>query len=251
MKTDIELQAEYAILLRVLFDKTAKLLDENSIFQGLSGKQLASQWAEYLGEGRTGYFVGQNKRAYLDAVVEESKSIVSKARTYMSPINNLTYSQVKRSPSATQGQLEHLLEKLQRSCEVLVKILSTDLPPHANACLVYLDEAHKLTEPREDPNEARQRNPYHNLGKVLCSLAEYPIFFLFLSTNSHLRKFAPSLHMHPSGRRFPGFYLFPPFTELPFDTFESHILEPLAKSRSLTLENLCKTDVIVAYGRSL
>ncbi|KAG8690277.1 hypothetical protein FRC11_012725, partial [Ceratobasidium sp. 423] len=132
--------------------------------------------------------------------------------------------------------------------ELAKKLIRPDQSTHANTCFVYFDEAHSLTEGVKEPSDAHNRSPYHNLGTVLSKLAEEGVFFIFLSTNSGLKGFAPPPSYYPSDRVNQGARLLSPFTELPFDLYEREVLKSVGP---LTLTNLCKTAVLVGFGRVL
>lgn len=140
---------------------------------------------------------------------------------------------------------------MQAECMKLVLALSQDCWSNEVACFVYFDEAHTLNKPRKVPREGYRQSAYQNLGEVLSNLIYCPVFFIFLSTNSHLQLPAPSPTGHLSFRGAKGNRLFPPFTELPFDVFLEEVLRPLETKGGLALENTCKTDTIVGFGRAL
>ncbi|QRV97548.1 G2/mitotic-specific cyclin cdc13 [Ceratobasidium sp. AG-Ba] len=116
-----------------------------------------------------------------------------------------------------------------------------------NAVLVYFDEAHALTS-IPDTGSMATRSAYHNLGTVISRLKSCSLFFVFLSTNLHLEGFAPPPSHYPSDRITEGSQLIPPFNELPFDLYRKDALRDIGP---LTLENMCKTELIVGFGRPL
>ncbi|KAF8344090.1 uncharacterized protein EI90DRAFT_3149527 [Cantharellus anzutake] len=237
-KSDLRLQAEYAIILSVLFTKAAALL-ETLRFKYKTGAELAYEWAEYLDEGRTDTEVGVNRKVFLDSVVDEARK--------------LKLMELQPDERETQTKLEVLNTRMRKSCDTFVKAMASNDGGAEVKCIIYFDEAHQLTElvPREK-NTARSYSPYHNLGTVLSELTEFPVFFIFLSTSSHLQKSAPSPASHPSVRISQGFRLFPPFTELPFDIFAKKVFQSLkGKNKKCSLENVGQTDVMVGFGRSL
>ncbi|CAE6472857.1 unnamed protein product, partial [Rhizoctonia solani] len=120
------------------------------------------------------------------------------------------------------------------------------------ACYFYFDEAHNLTVPPKVIEGVRSWTLYHNLGKVLAELSTLPIFFVFLSTNSHLQKFAPVARDYPSYRASDGSFLIPPFTELPFNIFVPEMYKTLETSnKARSLANACTTEVMSGMGRPL
>ncbi|KAG9080519.1 hypothetical protein FRC06_006480, partial [Ceratobasidium sp. 370] len=228
-KSDIQLQAECAILLRVLFDETVNIVNSEGELQGLTGRALARAFTKYLKQGGNEEEVGANRRRFFDVVVQEANK-----RRF-------------RLDSPGKAQVRALTKKLQGSCRKLVAAISPNHIANTNACLVYFDEAHGLTETTGINNIERTRTLYHNLGKVLSDLVDYPLFFVFLSTNSHLGRLTLTNTLHPSARVFKGWRLIPPFTELPFDVFKAEVLNG---KKELTLPVACSTEVAAAFGRA-
>lgn len=70
-KSDQEVQAMYAIFLRVLFDKATEKVA--AIGEGKTGAELASAWAGYLKEDMDTEGIAPHKQAFLNEVVAESK----------------------------------------------------------------------------------------------------------------------------------------------------------------------------------
>ncbi|KAG9083195.1 hypothetical protein FRC06_004663, partial [Ceratobasidium sp. 370] len=207
-KSDTQLQAEYAILLLVLFDKTVDVIRSKGRLQGRTGRGLACAFAEYLKQGGSEEEVGANRRVFFDAVVQEANEHRS------------------RLDSPGQARVKTLTKKLKESCKKLVAAISPNHITNTNACLVYFDEAHRLTETTGINNMERTLTPYHNLGK----------------------RFAPANVLHPSSRVFKGRRLIAPFTELPFDVFKAEVLND---KKELTLPVVCSTEVTAAFGRAM
>jgi hypothetical protein len=143
-------------------------------------------------------------------------------------------------------------KEMRSACQQLLKFLERGSKKSVK-CMVYFDEAHKLAEPPSEPTRpGRLRSVYHNLGKVLADLISEPVFFVFLSTNSHLQRFAPSAANHPSNRTVTGSSLLPPFTELPFDVFSGEVFDQMnEEDMPISLANVCMVDRMVAFGRTL
>ncbi|KAG8740435.1 hypothetical protein FRC10_004326 [Ceratobasidium sp. 414] len=255
-RTDEQQQADYAVLLRVLFEHATKLVEEQ--FQGHTGEDLALRFANYLKQGRDEATVGENRRQFLDNVAHEAARVSSKLFSLSATIEAL---EQLRAGSEMGETLESLATSLQASCRRLINVIHPERPADANACFVYFDEAHTLTPPVEIPASRRKnvypaiqpgmpadKNPnrtqYQNLGLVLSTLVKEPIAFIFISTNSRLETFASTAANHPSAGGVDGSEQIPPFTELPFDVFES-------KTMPLTLDNLCTTEAIVGLGRAM
>ncbi|KAF8313348.1 uncharacterized protein EI90DRAFT_3092030 [Cantharellus anzutake] len=240
-KTDDRLQVEYAIILALLFEHATNLLD-GPIFnkKKKTGAALALEWTDYLNEGRTDAKVGNNRKSFLDSVAAEAVKL---------RVSTLDAAQDgAHGDSGTQSPIQ----RMKVSCSRFVETL----PGEAGElkCIIYFDEAHRLAEPvsPRQQNTMRTRSSYHNLGIVLAELTDCAVFFVFLSTSSHLQKLAPSPASHPSARVAPGLCLFPPFTELPFDVFENEVLQSLRRQgKKLSLENMCQPSIMAGFGRSL
>ncbi|CAE6420243.1 unnamed protein product [Rhizoctonia solani] len=217
-------QADYMTLLRVMFSRALNLL--NARFPGMTGADLARAWANYLAEGETDLKPGQHRQKFYDGVVNEATTEIS-GRAIL--------------------ELDKLEHSLQTSCKRLIKRIQP-VSDGTNACFVYIDEAHLLTQTIKGGNEDHKRNQFHNLGKVLSKLIAYPMFFIFLSTNSSLKDLAPPASHYRSEREILGSQLIPPFTELPIDIYEDHVI---AEFGSMTLKHACQVDVMVLFGRPL
>ncbi|KAF8329151.1 uncharacterized protein EI90DRAFT_3063346, partial [Cantharellus anzutake] len=239
IKSDLRLQAEYAIILGVLFTKAAELL-EKSFFTYETGAALASEWADYLNEGQTGTEVGTNRKKFLDSVVDRAWQL------------QLAELGVPQQNEGVQEKLRLLIPWMQYWCRRFIKaITGNDERARDVKCIVYFDDAHQLTEPvpPQKKNNARSHSPHDNLGTVLSKLIDFPVSFIFLSSSPHLQEFAPFPDSHPS---VPIARDLPPFTELPFDIFVGKVFENLeSQKKNRSLENVGQTGVMVGFGRGL
>ncbi|KAF8667200.1 hypothetical protein RHS04_09343 [Rhizoctonia solani] len=236
-KSDQLLQAEYAILLKHVFAAAAARV--RSVAGDRKGSELAAAWADYLKDGQADERVGGNREAFYEAAVtaaeKDRKLVCEDDGEFKSP-----------------GLLDTLFQEMNASAEQMIHTLGPSSSADKTQCVFYFDEAHSLTEPPKIASEARTRSPYHNLGTVLSRLVKLPIFFVFLSTNSHLQKFAPSARDHPPLRASQGEYLIPPFTELPFDVFTDRVLKKMKGSNEpRSLRNACTIEVMSSMGRPL
>ncbi|EUC63830.1 hypothetical protein RSOL_430570 [Rhizoctonia solani AG-3 Rhs1AP] len=237
--SDNLIQAEHAVLLIGVFDETKARVKIISEGRGLKGAALASAWAGYLRDGQTDQVVGPNRRAFYEKAVSRAKDSISK------------YSD---DPHwfPTEDDLKSIFSNLHKSTQEMLDCVAPEHSGTDNACYFYFDESHVLTELPETVNDVRTRSSYRNLGKVLSKLRDLPIFFVFLSTNSHLQKFAPVARDYTSLRACDGNFLVPPFTELPFDIFLPDMYNALKlakKTRSLA--TACTTEVMSDMGRAL
>ncbi|KEP54377.1 putative G2/mitotic-specific cyclin cdc13 [Rhizoctonia solani 123E] len=223
-KSDDEQQAAYAIFLQVLFTKTLQLVQIR--FPGLTGQDLARAWAMYLKVGESEDTVGVNRQELYNSVVCEANDLFKKTK---------------------EPTLDRVKKSLRKSCSNLERHVQATKSALTNSCFLYFDEAHSLACNVPNPPPGRERSAYHNLGTVLSKLTDNTVFFIFLSTNPRLQGFAPAAANYPSHRVTANSQLIPPFTELAFDLYEHEVL----KNRSLTLQNVCKTEVMVGFGRVL
>ncbi|KAJ1300617.1 hypothetical protein OPQ81_002271 [Rhizoctonia solani] len=233
-KSDELLQAEYAILLRCIFDTVKK---------------------EVSKDGQDDDKVGENRAKFYKDAVQEARNKIA----------NISWGDFKGSKGSDQvelkpgftlknsNDLKGLFADTLSSARGLLEVLEPGYSElDGNVCFVPFDEAHSLTKPPQAIVGFRSRSPYHNLGTVLSKLCHLPIFFIFLSTNSHLRQFAPPASYHPSARVIKGSTLIAPFTQLPFDVFMTKMFEELDGSkRARSLFNACTTDVMSSMGRPL
>ncbi|QRV92090.1 Serine/threonine-protein kinase [Ceratobasidium sp. AG-Ba] len=259
-------KADYALLLQALFDTAAQLVQK--FWPDTKGSELARKWASYLNEGQTEREPGKNRALFLSMAVNEAE-----ART----------AGLLSSKSLT---IDSLQQSLNKSCKEPAQIVTDGFSLQKNAIFVLFDEAHILIQDHDttkdggntpnDPNytpknaenesdylepgkdqakdafevepTAPNHSAYHNLGTTLSVLFNCPIFFIFMSTNSHMEGFAPPSRHYPSDRVTDGTQLIPPFNELPFDLYRDQVLRELGPP---TLTSMCKTKTIVAYGRPL
>jgi hypothetical protein len=94
------------------------------------------------------------------------------------------------------------------------------------------------------------RNAYQTLCSSLNELLKLDLFFVFLSTNSTLREFSPTLRTFWSkrGRNSKQAYPQPPYTELPFDIWKK---EQLVTEGKHTVDFACSVKCMVRFGRPL
>ncbi|KAJ1301382.1 hypothetical protein OPQ81_008646 [Rhizoctonia solani] len=242
LKSDALLQAEYAMFLMTLFDCVAS--EAKRLIMGSMGGTLAVKWANFLKEGQNIDDVGQNRKELYANVVCKTREKLAILETTTSP------SGIKKLCNPTT--LAFLFSDLRTSLNELLGVLGP--PRHGrNLCYVYFDEAHGLTaKPPSNAGPLCHKSPYHNLGKVLSEICEQDTFFIFLSTNSNLRQFAPPPISHPSLRVSQGYTLFPPFTELPFDIFFPEMFKHILKTQKhATLDNVCTRGVMSSFGRPM
>lgn len=136
--------------------------------------------------------------------------------------------------------------------------IKTDIPiSHGDVrILLYFDEAHDLAnifkknveESAADTDKPEERSALEAVRSSIQELHSLDIFALFLSTNSNLSVFKPK-HKLPSSRAQSDAPLQPPFVELPFDLQIGG--EPLAIEGKHTLEEVCKPEFYVRFGRPL
>ncbi|GAB1527882.1 hypothetical protein RhiTH_011070 [Rhizoctonia solani] len=225
--SDKQQKVDYMIFFKFLFAKIHQVVQGR--FLGATGSDLALAWVEYLNRGQNIVEVGIGRKRLYDSVIEDTEQASSNFK-----IN--------------KGSLRDIETSMQKSCQALLELIQPDSSNQDNICLIYFDEAHSLTESVKTPDQEHERSQYHNLGTAMASLIDYRLFFIFLSTNSRLENFAPPPTSFPSDRVANGLRLIPPFTELPFDIYESTVLDDI---NILSLESVSKTKVMVGFGRAL
>ncbi|EUC66195.1 G2/mitotic-specific cyclin cdc13, putative [Rhizoctonia solani AG-3 Rhs1AP] len=225
---DAKQQADYMILLREIFIRALELIQVH--FSGLAGEDLARAWAAYLGEGQTDHEVGDHRRQFYDDVIDRATADCKKYE-------------------GTSKQLGDLEAALKTSCFRLVDHIQPG-SYDTNACFMYFDEAHSLAQDVKVIHENHKHSPFQNLGNVLSRLIDHPAFFIFLSTNSNLRDYAQPVAFFSSARSVQGSQPIAPWTALPFDIHENHIVEEF-KSGRMTLKSASEVDTMVCFGRPL
>jgi hypothetical protein len=94
------------------------------------------------------------------------------------------------------------------------------------------------------------RNPYQALCSALNELLQLDLFFVFLSTNSSLSDYSPTLRVFWSkrGREAAQSYVQAPYTELPFDVWKEPKLVTEGKH---TISDVGEVGFMVRFGRPL
>ncbi|KAF8749052.1 hypothetical protein RHS01_10436 [Rhizoctonia solani] len=241
--SDKQQQADYMLFFKLLFDKTHEVVQD--CFSGITGSDLALAWAKYLNKGQNIVEVGTKRKLFYDSVIKDA-DLVSSVSVGISSIGR--NSRYQQSLKINEFSLSEIETSMQKSCQTLLELIQPGSSNQDNICLLYFDEAHSLTESVKTPDEEHEQSQYHNLGIAIASLIDYRLFFIFLSTNSRLENFAPAPTSFPSDRVTNGSRLIPPFTELPFDIYESTVLDDI---KILSLESVSKTEVMVGFGRAL
>ena len=116
--------------------------------------------------------------------------------------------------------------------------------------LIYIDESHEMTTDTQTFPDNDGRNVYQTLCSSLNELLKLDLFFVFLSTNSNLQEYSPSLHTFWSlrGRNLKQAYRQTPYTELPFDILKE---EQLVTEGQHTVDVVCSVEFMVRFGRPL
>jgi hypothetical protein len=113
--------------------------------------------------------------------------------------------------------------------------------------LLYFDESHCLLEAN-----LTSETPGKTLYDVLCSrlnaFLDFPLFSIFLSTASHLGKFAPPGPYARSARiRNAPESIQAPITETPFDCAPDFLVKP----STLRFRDICSVEFMSKFGRPL
>ena len=152
------------------------------------------------------------------------------------------------------------LHSVADACRQLIQLLPSPPAPSAKPntyakerifpiqLVIYFDEAHSLLTPfytEHDPQRLKTR--YDVMLSCLEDMRTeiLPIFSIFLSTNSGLRKLAPSAVFARSAQMTdPDAYAQAPITELPFDCFRKF---PEVEN----FESLSSVEFLTSFGRPL
>jgi hypothetical protein len=128
--------------------------------------------------------------------------------------------------------------------------------PHIHAAegsvqlLLVFDEAHVLTAIPKSTSAGITRSKFHALGHVLKWIRHFPIFSIFMSTNTQVQEMAPAEDKHPSNRGGTVPRLLPPLTEFaPMDIHADGLLHALEKARKFDISSLSAPDVVTRMGR--
>ncbi|KAH7317983.1 hypothetical protein B0J17DRAFT_686481 [Rhizoctonia solani] len=224
-KSDKLLQAEYAILLKCIFDEAISTVP--TVVGDRKGRELARAWSDYLDHGQSDESVGENRLNFYKKVVQAAEGAISKISdrvwvdTELHRLVSPATENLLQEASKTYGQtqihyelkesvdLKTLFADMGSSAKRLLQTVALEGSNDENLCLVYFDEAHDLTKAPRVIEGFRYRSPYHNLGTILSELCDARMFFIFLSTNSRMHQFAPPPRHYSSARAAQGSYLIP------------------------------------------
>ncbi len=114
--------------------------------------------------------------------------------------------------------------------------------------VIYFDEAHTLlTEKFDDEAKGPERTSYDILCWAATFCCEYPIFFIFLSTNSSLPQFAAVKAKSTSERISIGKAdLNTPINEIPFDCHPQKV-----RKGRLSMGETASIPFMARFGRPL
>ncbi|KAF8592712.1 hypothetical protein K439DRAFT_1656117 [Ramaria rubella] len=163
------------------------------------------------------------------------------------------------------GARKHLYQKVVESASCLPLVAETTLGKHRanHAALKSMEPLQLYTATVEVQREFmellstmdRLEKPSENLDvlyDVLCScfnaLLDKPVFAIYLSTKSHLEKFAPSHELAKSARARENVdALQAPITEVPFDCSKNLYIHP----GQYTLKETCTVEFMAKFGRPM
>jgi hypothetical protein len=136
------------------------------------------------------------------------------------------------------SELDELLTELRAKC--------SRQPSYAIEIVMYFDEAHSLTALK--PKNENEKTLYDVFCSVLNTFLRYPVFVIFLSTNSDLAELATPRSLAQSARIRDGrATIHAPITETPFDCYPDMLIRPVTMSfvETTTVEYMAK------FGRPL
>lgn len=153
----------------------------------------------------------------------------------------LTVTQVLSSEVTLQQLLDKLASFLPKSDSPINEEISI---------LMYFDEAHTLNVPSMSQQQSSLSH-HHLLTKSLNKFNSFPIFSVFLSTNSNMSILSPPQRQHPSIRVSTNSNdsLQTPYTELPFDC--SPDIKLAFKRGTMKIDEVNKFDWMCRFGRAL
>jgi hypothetical protein len=271
---DVKVECKYLAFFAALFENAVpelqNALDKIPAREG----SIPARWRRYLALEGTEYDVGPNRKTFYGKVTEDANRQVRIELTshftyikqpqlrlgirtkgvYIRPIDlDCTYSTFdieEWTKLATEGGMK-FADVLRRYLESSTHAIDNQLAKARVLYFLYFDEAHVLNQV-EPAIRGRVRSKYHLLGRVLDLMRQLPFFTVFLSTNSWLGSFAPSVAKHPSLRDFDNVILHAPFTELSFDAFALDSFGILLQQKQVVrLRDVCTLDYIVKFGRPL
>jgi hypothetical protein len=133
------------------------------------------------------------------------------------------------------------LEQLIRKLDALVLVGSQQIK-----LIIYFDEAHPLT--KVVPKNDDEKTLYDFLCSCLNQFLAFPIFCIFLSTNSSLAQFAAPRALAKSARIRGGKAVtHPPITETPFDCCGDLMVNP----GKLSVKDISTIPFMAQFGRPL
>jgi hypothetical protein len=119
-------------------------------------------------------------------------------------------------------------------------------PDYAIEMVMYFDEAHSLTALK--PQDENKRTLYDVLCSVLNAFLKYPVFVIFLSTNSDLADLATPRNLARSARIRDGrATIHPPITETPFDCYPDMLIRPA----KISFAETTTVEYMAQFGRPL
>lgn len=165
---------------------------------------------------------------------------------------SLLYEQIinacEEAEPGRDADLHTLFHESDKQLNELLKALDTvcAFPNlHDVKVLLYFDEAHELGY--TIPNRTYKQKLYDVVDSCLQRFEHYPIFTLFLSTQSPIGPLAPSAELVGSTQQWGMETLQACFTEMPFDCHPSFPLRP----GTFKLEELGELPFLARFGRPL
>ncbi|KAH7925110.1 hypothetical protein BV22DRAFT_1129298 [Leucogyrophana mollusca] len=209
----------------------------NEMIELLKEKQhkrtsLAEDWRAYME-------AGNNRTRMYDLVVNDCKNLEEKCLRTEKRGEPAT---VQAAVQEAKSQLEALLKRIDDN-----DVTPADGKSNNVKLMFYFDEAHVLaTRPVLD--NADGKDMYDVLCSCLNFFTSYPIFAIFLSTDSIINQLAPQGSLARSARmRQHSNALQAPVTETPFDCSPAMEIIP----GELKLLDLSKVEFMARFGRPL
>ena len=140
-----------------------------------------------------------------------------------------------------KDEAKQLLQQIDKCCKTMEGFQNNHVK-----VMMYFDEAHTLVQ--KIPKDPHEKDLYDALCSCLNHLLAYPLFVVYLSTDSDISYLAPqgSLARSARARQNPD-ALQATVTETPFDCSPRF---PIIPGR-LKLEDVCTAEFMAQFGRPL
>ncbi|TFK53301.1 hypothetical protein OE88DRAFT_1724200 [Heliocybe sulcata] len=217
-------------------------------------KQLASAFRTRMVEGQTFRQVNDYRRLFYEHVIDEAEKVHSQQQVglLLKTVGLWPKGRqlVSRLPSTPVRELIGIPDVAAQELLEVVWPGSPGSPPKSftEPLVVFsLDESHALTTTQCHELTEREWSVFSEISRTLCTVKNYPIFTLFLSTRGKFQDFSLDPSLDRSSRVIMQPYsALPTITEIVFD----ELAQP-AGAGSFTLERVSGDEFMCHLGRPL